>query len=469
MQSIEHQPTVRIGLMNNVKKVAFTLQGDWLDEQQCSYVARRYHATADATGNILIDDGTGRIEKISDHFSLHAFYEPRATFTVHAVTIGVDFHWQRQEDQQFTGGLHIERNPNGTLRVINEVNVEDYLTSVISSEMSATAHPELLKAHAIISRSWLLAQLPQWRATRVQQRPSGWQGHELINWYDRDNHAGFDICADDHCQRYQGLGKASSANVAEAIHATAGVVLSHGDELCDARFSKSCGGFTELFPAAWQDADVPYLQAFYDGEVFPNEYALPLNDEANAARWIRGKPAAFCCTEDRTILQRILPSFDQETEDFYRWSVVIQQDELQVWLKQKLSLELGAIHALKPLARGASGRITRLRIVGERDTVVIGKELEIRRALSASHLYSSAFIVECGAGLYPAPAGVEQDTILLHNKPIPSSFTLLGAGWGHGVGLCQIGAALMAERGYDHQQILRHYYRGASLSRLYRA
>jgi SpoIID/LytB domain protein len=293
--------------------------------------------------------------------------------------------------------------------------------------------------------------LPQWRAERIAARPPGWQGNQLTNWYDRDNHADFDICADDHCQRYQGIAKATAAHVYEAINATAGVVLMHGDELCDARFSKSCGGFTELFASAWQDADVAYLQAFYDGETFPDEYALPLNDETNATRWIRNAPAAFCSTDDRTILQRILPSFDQETEDFYRWRTTIEQDELQRLLKQKLKLELGAIRALEPVERGASGRLTKLRIVGERATVSIGKELEIRRALSASHLYSSAFVIEAN------------DV----TNGIPASFTLIGAGWGHGVGLCQIGAALMAERGYSYEQILQHYYRGATLQRLY--
>ena len=438
--------------MNDIEEIFFTLQGDWCDKKQRAFVAGKYRVLADATGQLVIDDGTGRIEKEPAAFALDFSSDKHAAFTVHAVTIGINFHWQRQEDQQFKGRLRIERNPTGKLLVINEVSVEDYLASVISSEMSATAHPELLKAHAIISRSWLLAQLPAWRATRIAQRPPGWQGQELVNWYDRDNHQRFDICADDHCQRYQGIAKATAAHVYAAINATAGVVLSHGDELCDARFSKSCGGFTELFSAAWQDAEVPYLQAFYDGETFPPAYGLPLSDEAHAENWIRHEPAAFCCTNDQTILQRILPSLDQATADFYRWRVTLAQDELQSLLRQKLNLELGAIRALEPLQRGASGRLTKLRIVGERGTVSIGKELEIRRALSPSHLYSSAFIVEA----HRQTAGV------------PAAFTLLGAGWGHGVGLCQIGAALMAERGYSYQQILQHYYRGAALTQLYR-
>ncbi len=447
------QPTVAVGLMLTERDVAVTLSGEFILDRLL-LPAGNYAIRATPDGVQLLREDTTPITEQTAFI-----FQPTndARFTIHDITIGVDFHWQRQEDQQFNGALRIECDPTGKLLVINDIAVEDYLTSVIASEMSATAHPELLKAHAIISRSWLLAQLPAWRADRIAARPPGWQGtvssKELTNWYDRDNHAAFDICADDHCQRYQGIAKATAANVYEAMKETAGIVLMHGDELCDARFSKSCGGFTEVFASAWQDADVTYLQAFYDGETFPTEFALPLDDEANATRWIRGNPAAFCGTDDRTILQRILPSFDQETEDFYRWRVTIQQDELQALLQQKLKLELGAISALEPVQRGASGRLTKLRIVGERATVSIGKELEIRRALSASHLYSSAFVVEANEV----------------TNSIPSSFTLIGAGWGHGVGLCQIGAALMAERGYSYEQILRHYYRGATLARLYQA
>jgi SpoIID/LytB domain protein len=441
-------PTVAVGLMLAEHDVAVTLTGQFAVNDLLLLTPGRYAVRVTPDGVELLRENAW---PLTEQSALRFQPLNEAHFTIHDVTIGIDFHWQRQEDQQFDGALRIERDPNGMLLVINDINVEDYLTSVIASEMSATAHPELLKAHAIISRSWLLAQLPQWRVERITQRPPGWQNNELVNWYDRDNHAGFDICADDHCQRFQGRAKATAANVYAAIAETCGTVLMHGDELCDARFSKSCGGFTELFASAWQAADVAYLQALYDGETFPHGYALPLCDETNAERWIRNAPAAFCATKDRTILQRILPSFDQETEDFYRWQTTIQQDELQTLLKQKLGLELGAIRALEPVERGASGRLTKLRITGEHATVCIGKELEIRRALSASHLYSSAFIVTAN------------DV----RNGIPASFTLRGAGWGHGVGLCQIGAALMAERGYSYQEILQHYYRGATLHQRY--
>jgi SpoIID/LytB domain protein len=340
------------------------------------------------------------------------------------------------------------------LTVINEVPVEPYLNSVISSEMSATADAELLKAHAVISRSWLLAQMKQWKRPRVKSEAkievvNGQR--QLIRWYDQEAHTNFDVCADDHCQRYQGITKATSPMVFDAIQATLGQVLEFDGELCDARFSKSCGGMTESFDAAWANERRVYLAVSYDGKTFPAEFALPLTEEANAEKWIRSAPPAFCNTTDPKVLGKILPDFDQATQDFYRWQVTISQSELQELLQRKLGIDFGAIHQLEPVERAESGRLVKLRIVGERETLVIGKELEIRRALSPSHLYSSAFVVETSGN------GLE----------IPESFTLIGAGWGHGVGLCQIGAALMAERGYGFEQILAHYYNGARLQRLY--
>jgi SpoIID/LytB domain protein len=353
----------------------------------------------------------------------------------------------------------------GKLLVINDVSVEQYLVSVISSEMSASAHHELLKAHAIISRSWLLAQLAPWKVEREkfpQPREiieKGDDKKELIRWYDKENHRDFDVCADDHCQRYQGITKAlktidgalGQEKVRSVIQTTFGRVLTFDDHICDARFSKSCGGMVEQYASAWEDVQIPYLTPLYDGETFPAEFALPLTNEKNAEAWITSAPAAFCNSNDRTILQRILPDFDQETTDFYRWQVTITQTELQSLLHKKLGIEFGAVHSLEPVERGASGRLIKLRITGEKTTLVLGKELEIRRVLSPSHLYSSAFVIR--------PE--------FHGGNIPASFTLIGAGWGHGVGLCQIGAALMAEEGYAHENILAHYYPGSSLHKLY--
>jgi SpoIID/LytB domain protein len=407
-------------------------------------------------GGIEVGSEDGRHKFTGPEFRL-APVLPSSSFTLFDVLIGIDFHWERKQDQRFRGALKIKRDAGGRLTIINEVPVESYLVSVISSEMSGASHTELLKAHSIISRSWLLAQLSSWKPRGTERlKPSfGIQSSggekRLVRWYDQENHTDFDVCADDHCQRYQGVIKSAPPKVSDVIRATWGRVLVYDGELCDARFSKSCGGMTESYDAAWEDTRFPYLAVSYDGETFPAEFSLPLTEDANAERWIRNSPPAFCNTNDKKILARILPDFDQETKDFYRWRVTITQPDLQELLRKKLGVDFGPVHRLEPVERGASGRIVRLRIVGERETLVIGKELEIRRALSPSHLYSSAFVVENGDP----------------NGGAPAEFTLIGAGWGHGVGLCQIGAALMAERGYDYRHILKHYYRGAQLYELY--
>lgn len=430
MKRLDAQPSIEVGLMTAVQEAAVELKGDFRAPDGSLYAAGSY--------------------RFAEAIDLVPFDLVSASFLVHDVLIGIDFHWERRQDQEFRGSLHLRPDPAGRLTVINKVPVESYLESVISSEMSEHSHPELLKAHAIISRSWLLAQIAPWRkspagANRIQ--PDARASGELIRWYDRENHAGFDVCADDHCQRYQGITRAVSNNAADAVRSTRGMVLISDDQLCDARFSKSCGGMTEGFSAAWADDDFSYLQVAYDGESFPEGYSLPLTREEHAERWIRNAPPAFCNTADPGILGRILPDFDQETRDFYRWRITLGQEELQNLLRRKVGVDLGFIRQLRPLERGGSGRIIRLRIEGDRGSLVLGKELEIRRALSASHLYSSAFVIDS------APDG--------------SSFALTGAGWGHGVGLCQIGAALMAEKGYAFQSILEHYYRGSLLFGLY--
>lgn len=466
MQKIHNVPNVAVGLMTGVTELRFTLQGDYLDDDSRLFGAGSWCAVVDKTAaQIILTDEQGLSVQRTAHLTLRPVKSEQASFTLRDVVIGIDFHWQRREDQQFRGALRFRIDDTGRLLVINDVSVEDYLTSVISSEMSASAHVELLKAHAIISRSWLLAQLAPWKTDYSQTSasqvfrllPDGSQ--ELIRWYDRESHSEFDVCADDHCQRYQGMtkaagtfqGKAGLAKVQEVIRATFGQVLTCADTICDARFSKSCGGMVEEFKAAWAEVEVPYLVSLYDGLNFPREYRLPLMEENHAEKWIVSSPPAFCHTSDRTILQRILPDFDQETTDFYRWQVRIGQLELQELLHRKLGVEFGTVFRLEPVVRGASGRLVKLRIVGEKATMVIGKELEIRRALSASHLYSSAFVVRT------------EDA----DDGVPVSFLLLGAGWGHGVGLCQIGAALMAEQGFTAKQILSHYYPGARNKTLY--
>ena len=362
-------------------------------------------------------------------------------FTLKDVTIGVDFHWQRKEDQSFLGKLKLKKSGDLTL-ALNIVPVEDYLTSVISSEMSADASLELLKAHAVISRSWVLAQ--------IRHKASA-SGHvdmldtpeERVKWYDHDDHADFDVCADDHCQRYQGITRASRAQVRSAILSTWGEVLMHGDELCDARFSKCCGGAFEEFQYCWEPRRHDYLVAArdaVDGAPLPDQTV-----EANAREWILGRPDAFCSDVDESILAQVLNNYDRETVDFYRWTVDYDVDELSAIVRERSGIDFGEIRDLVPLARGTSGRIYRLKIVGSKRTMIVGKELEIRKWLSRSHLYSSAFVVER----------------TMHG------FRLHGAGWGHGVGLCQIGAAVMGERGFNYRQILSHYFKDAEIRSIY--
>ncbi|MBF1573159.1 MAG: SpoIID/LytB domain-containing protein [Prevotella salivae] len=375
-----------------------------------------------------------------------------ASFSLYDVTIGVNFHWERKETQTFLGKLKFIINGNSVCAV-NELPVERYLESVISSEMSATSSLELLKAHAVISRSWLLVQMQNRRKGEATAHvaASEIQGNgELIRWYDREDHTLFDVCADDHCQRYQGITKETSAHVAEAIRQTAGQVLTDEDEICDARFSKCCGGETEEFQYCWENLRKPYLVALRDA---PQQEALDLTVEANADRWIRSSPESFCNTRDAKVLSQVLNNYDQETSDFYRWRVEYTQQQVQQLLTEKLGIDFGAVVDLIPVERGTSGRLSKLRIVGEKLTLVIGKELEIRRALSKSHLYSSAFVV---------------DAFDRNEQGIPKCFALIGAGWGHGVGLCQIGAAVMGERGYSYKEILLHYYPGAIIKQIYR-
>lgn len=441
-------PSVRVGLVSNAEYVSFELKGGYSDSAGAGFedgpCIARFRG-----GKTVIETVNGDVREYSGSVDLLPV-SSESSFVIRDVMIGIDFHWERRQDQEFRGILSMVPGDDGHLTVINVIDVESYLFSVISSEMSSTARPALLRAHAVISRSWLLAQLPDSKPSSVASSgPPSPSPAEIIRWYDRENHATFDVCADDHCQRYQGITRATTPEVFEAVERTRGEVLLFDGELCDARFSKSCGGMTEGFRAAWADVDLPYLAVAYDGEGIPEGFALPLDIEENAERWIRGTPPAFCNTDDPLILARILPDFDRETSDFYRWRVRISQQELQRHLLDKLGIDLGPITTLEPLERGGSGRIVRLRIVGREGSVIIGKELEIRRVLSKSHLFSSAFVVE--------PEGSE----------IPDAFVLHGAGWGHGVGLCQIGAALMAEKGYTYRQILGHYYHHSVLERLY--
>lgn len=378
--------------------------------------------------------------------------EEQASFSLEDVTIGLHFHWERHETQTFQGTLKLVVD-EGKITAINLLPVEDYLTSVISSEMSATSSLEFLKAHAVISRSWLLAQMEKHQALS-QKEDTGFfpftkTDTEYIRWYDREDHTIFDVCADDHCQRYQGITKASNQRVEEAVKATRGQVLMYKNGICDARFSKCCGGVTEEFSTCWEDKHYPYLSAVRDTE---EEQSVPdLTREEEAEKWIRSTPESFCYTHDKAIIRQILNNYDYETTDFYRWKIRYTQAEIAELIRAKTKSDYGKILDLIPIERGKSGRISKLKIVGSEKTLIIGKELEIRRTLSPTHLFSSAFVVDKGEIVDGAPTW----------------FQLTGAGWGHGVGLCQIGAAVMGEQGFSYNDILLHYYKNAEIRKLY--
>ena len=366
----------------------------------------------------------------------------RPTFLLKNVRIGIGFHWDRLEDQEFEGTLEIRDNADGTQTAINRLDVEDYLSSVITSEMSATSSLELLKAHAVISRSWVLR--PIISPSTGTDKPDLSDPDRHVVWYERDAHEGFDVCADDHCQRYEGITRRdehpeAAANVQKAIDATRGQVLMYDGKVCDARFYKSCGGATELFENAWANEHYPYLEAVRD------EIGTPLPDltiEENAQEFIRTSPSAYCNTTDERVLGQVLNNYDQETKDFYRWTVQYTAAELSEIIRERSGIDFGEILDLVPIKRGPSARLYEMQIVGSKRTMVIGKELEIRKWLSRSHLYSSAFVVD---------------------RNEQGDFILTGAGWGHGVGLCQIGAAVMADKGYTYEQILAHYFPGSEL------
>lgn len=444
LYSYDKEPEVKVGIVSG-QKIHFSLNKPYLAKGET------------VIGEQEVEFSEGGVLWNGNQYSSLTFHPQSAdaSFSLSDVTIGVNFHWERKETQTFLGTLRFVVESD-KICAINELPVEKYLESVISSEMSATSSLELLKAHAVISRSWLLAQMKKRR--EVAESGNNFfsftkKEDMLIRWYDREDHTIFDVCADDHCQRYQGITKETSPHVAEAIRQTKGQVLLDGDEICDARFSKCCGGVTEEFQYCWEDTPKNYLTAVRD-IALGIESTLPnLTNEEEAEKWIRFNPPAFCNTQDKRILSQVLNDYDQETVDFYRWKVTLTQEKLQQLIAGKLKMDFGAILDLKAVERGKSGRISKLQIIGTEKTFTIGKELEIRRTLSDSHLLSSAFIV---------------DKYDIDEQGVPQRFELIGAGWGHGVGLCQIGAAVMGEEGYLYDAILLHYYQGAEIKKLYK-
>lgn len=438
------QPDVTVGIVS-AQKIHFSLNKPYLAKGE------------KVLGEQVVEFSEGGVLWNGNQYSQLTFHPQSAdaSFSLSDVTIGVNFHWERKETQTFLGTLRFVVESDKIV-AINELPVEKYLESVISSEMSATSSLELLKAHAVISRSWLLAQMKKRR--EVAESGNNFfsftkKEDTLIRWYDREDHTLFDVCADDHCQRYQGITKETSPHVAEAIRQTKGQILMDGEEICDARFSKCCGGITEEFQYCWEDTPKTYLTAVRD-IALGVQHTLPnLTNEEEAEKWIRFNPPAFCNTQDKKILSEVLNDYDQETVNFYRWKETLSQEKLQQLIADKLKMDLGAILDMKAVERGKSGRISKLQIIGTEKTFTIGKELEIRRTLSDSHLLSSAFVVD----------KYDKD-----EQGVPQRFELIGAGWGHGVGLCQIGAAVMGEQGYHYDAILLHYYQGAEIKKLYK-
>ncbi len=443
------QPKIQVGIIA-IEELRFSLSGIFHSENKEDFQPGDYVATIESNQVCLINESG---KTFYDNSFILSSEKNDSFFELKNVIIGVDFHWEQQENQQFNGALKFIPE-NGKVRAINVIQLEDYLKSVISSEMSSTSSMALLKAHAVISRSWLLAQIEKTKSIQTGgglYQTSHETENEIIRWYDREDHHNFDVCADDHCQRYQGITKIHSEKAISAIEETFGEALMFDNEICDARFSKCCGGISENFENVWEPIRHSYLTKIVDSE-FGYTTCVDLRVENEAENWIRNKPHAFCNTTDQQILSQVLPGFDQATTDFYRWKVEYTQSGISELIKKRSGHDFGEIIKLEAVKRGHSARIIQLKITGTKKTLTVGKELEIRKWLSKSHLYSSAFVVD--------HLEIESGT--------PQKIVLTGAGWGHGVGLCQIGAAVMGEKSFSYYEILNHYFRGAELKKLYK-
>ncbi len=445
-----NEPNVTVAILT-APEIKFELYGNFKSDENDTIFNGKYSAS--------IENDLVKITKGDKSFTFEkpVTFVPQEyesdSFLLKDVIIGIQFHWEQKENQRFRGSLKLIKE-NDHIIAVNSIPSEDYLTSVISSEMSATSSVEFLKAHSIISRSWLFAQIQ--KSKKLLDAKNNYKSvletdEEYIRWYDREDHTLFDVCADDHCQRYQGMTKQHAHNAHAAVAETRGLILDYNGEICDARFSKSCGGISESFTNVWEPVEHPYLTKVVDYKFQPDNFDLDLSIEKNAAKWITNDPPAFCNTKDDRILSQVLNDYDLKTKDFYRWQVEYTQEEIAGLINKKSGFDFGEIKDIIPVLRGDSGRLIKVKIVGSKMTKIIGKELEIRRILSKSHLYSSAFVV------------TKSD---IQNE-IPQKFILRGAGWGHGVGLCQIGAAVMSDMGYNFDEILLHYFRGAKIKKVY--
>jgi SpoIID/LytB domain protein len=443
-------PEIEVGILK-AGKISFRLDGNYQLRPDGKILEG--DAVAEMVdGSISIRYGDDLLTS-REPLTLLPLDQEKARFTLRDVVIGIGFHWEQKEDQEFQGSLKL-MILDGEVQVVNVISVEDYLISVISSEMRGDSSPALLKAHTIISRSWLLAQIE-----KQENLADSGENYELehrteeeyIRWYDREDHELFHVCADDHCQRYQGTTRSHNPEVVRAVKETAGEVLSYGGRICDARFSKCCGGVVEEFQHCWEPVEHPYLRRVEDNPASSGVRTADLKMESNSVEFIQASPAAFCNTTDETLLRQVLNDYDQGSSDFFRWELSYTQEKIASLIREKSGMDFGHLLDLVPVERGESGRLVKLKVVGSKRTLIVGKELEIRRWLSESHLYSSAFIVK-----------KEQ-----MRNGVPGRFVLRGAGWGHGVGLCQIGAAVMASKGYTHTEILKHYFIDASIEKRY--
>jgi SpoIID/LytB domain protein len=443
-------PEIEVGIVK-AGTIRFRMDGTFrIGDEAASWQGSAEAAVQNGT---LVICREGTETPLGESVILEPVEKESSRFAIEDVVIGIGFHWEQKEVQEFQGALKL-MVLDGEIQVVNVISVEDYLISVISSEMRGDSSPALLKAHTIISRSWLLAQIE-----KQNQLAGSGESYELVHetdeeyirWYDREDHDRFHVCADDHCQRYQGITRAHNPEVVKAVNETAGEVLEYGGTICDARFSKCCGGVVEEFQHCWEPVTHPYLKRVDDNPETALINTRDLKVESNAVEFINHAPEAFCNTRDAALLRQVLNDYDQSSSDFYRWEVSYTQGEIAALIREKSGIDFGEIVDMVPVERGESGRLVRLKIVGTKRTLTVGKELEIRRWLSPSHLYSSAFVVE------------KQQV----ENGVPATFLLRGAGWGHGVGLCQIGAAVMASKGYTHEEILKHYFIDASINKRY--
>ena len=446
---IRQEPIISVGILTG-EKINFELYGNF----KVFGYQRSFSGifSVEVKDNLILCKSAAATIEIKDEIVFSPKDPDTDSFLVKDVIIGVDFHWQRKEKQRFNHSLKLLIDGENVVAV-NVLPVEDYLVSVISSEMSAKGSLQSLKAQTIVARSWVLAQLEQEKIKNIVSEVTNNDNldDEIIRWYGREKHNRFDVCGDDHCQRFQGITKVTTRNAKEAVAQTKGLVLLSEDKICDARYSKSCGGITENFENVWEPVQQPFLKSIIDYNYAPENYETDFSNETNARKWITGNPKSFCNTSDKNILSQILIDYDQETTDFFRWKVEYKQAQLAAIIKEKSGIDFGDILDLIPVERGVSSRLIKLKIVGSKKVLTIGKELEIRRVLSKSHLYSSAFVVDK----------------VLDKKDFPTKFIIRGAGWGHGVGLCQIGAAVMAEKGYQFDEILLHYFSNAKIKKIY--